>query len=78
MNSSSLMRAPASASGAAKRQQVDLLRDFVKRTFVSQGMVADFALHVDNPENRHAHVVLTMREMTSEGLGPQAQGMEFG
>jgi ATP-dependent exoDNAse (exonuclease V) alpha subunit len=52
-------------------QQVELLRDFIKRTFVAKGMVADFALHVDNPENPHAHVLLTMRQLSPEGFGPK-------
>ena len=52
-----------------KGQQVALLRDYVGGTFVSRGMVADVALHLDNPDNPHAHVLLTTRQMTSEGFG---------
>ena len=50
-------------------QQIHLLRDFTQRAFVSQGMVADIALHRDNAENPHAHVLLTTRELTPEGFG---------
>jgi Ti-type conjugative transfer relaxase TraA len=50
-------------------QQVELLRDFVERTYVAKGMVADLAVHQDNPENPHAHVLLTMRQVTAEGFG---------
>src|SRR5487761_211334 len=39
----------------SKDQQVELMRDFVRRTFVAKGMVADFAIHRDNPENPPAH-----------------------
>src|ERR1700748_2404318 len=35
----------------SKDQQVNLLREFVKTTFVSHGMVADVALHLDNEKN---------------------------
>jgi ATP-dependent exoDNAse (exonuclease V) alpha subunit len=52
-----------------KDQQVVLLRDFVRGTFVSKGMVADVALHLDNAENPHAHVLLTTRELTQAGFG---------
>jgi ATP-dependent exoDNAse (exonuclease V) alpha subunit len=50
-------------------QQVEVLRDFVQRTYVTKGMVADLAIHRDNPENPHAHVLLTMRQVTPEGFG---------
>ena len=50
-------------------QQVSVLRAFVKNTFVSQGMVADVALHLDNETNPHAHVMLTMRSIGPEGFG---------
>jgi Ti-type conjugative transfer relaxase TraA len=53
----------------SKAEQIELLRDFVKREFVSRGMVADFSLHLDNPENPHAHILLTTRELTAEGFG---------
>ena len=37
----------------SKNEQVELLRDFVKREFVSRGMVADFSLHLDpTPKTR--------------------------
>jgi Ti-type conjugative transfer relaxase TraA len=52
-----------------KEQQIELLRDYAQKTFVAQGMVVDFALHLDNPQNPHAHVMLTTREITAEGFG---------
>lgn len=54
-------------------QQLALLRDYVKGAFVAQGMVADIAIHRDNPENPHAHVLLTTREITREGFGAKAR-----
>jgi len=53
----------------SKDQQVNLLREFVKTTFVSHGMVADVALHLDNDKNPHAHVMLTTRGISSDGFG---------
>lgn len=52
-----------------KQQQVELLRDFAQRAFVSRGMVADVALHRDNLENPHAHLLLSTRQLTPEGFG---------
>ena len=53
------------------REQVALLRDFVKREFVSKGMVADIGIHRDNPGNPHSHILLTTRDLTPEGFGPK-------
>jgi Ti-type conjugative transfer relaxase TraA len=56
-----------------KGEQLALLKDFVTQQFVSKGMVADFAIHRDNPENPHAHVLLTLRQLTPEGFGAKAR-----
>ena len=53
------------------REQVALLRDFVKREFVTKGMVADIGIHRDNPNNPHSHILLTTRDLTAEGFGPK-------
>jgi Ti-type conjugative transfer relaxase TraA len=54
-----------------KDEQVELLREFAQRSFVSNGMVVDLAIHRDNPENPHAHLLLTTREITPGGFGPK-------
>ncbi|MEE8408850.1 MAG: Ti-type conjugative transfer relaxase TraA [Myxococcota bacterium] len=48
-------------------QQVELVREFVKEQFVDRGMVADVCIHRDNPENPHAHIMLTTRPLDSNG-----------
>lgn len=60
-----------------ERQRIRLVRDFVRQEFVSRGMVADIAVHApdrhgDN-RNHHAHVLLTMREVTAGGFGKKAR-----
>ena len=40
----------------------------MQREFVARGMVADLNVHWDEG-NPHAHVMLTMREVTPEGFG---------
>jgi ATP-dependent exoDNAse (exonuclease V) alpha subunit len=58
-----------------KQQRLELIRDFVERTFVSAGMVADLCLHApnkgDDPRNHHAHIMLTMRMVDGDGFGPK-------
>ena len=57
-------------------QRLELVRGFVQRHFVNRGMVADIALHDPVPEqgqsrhNYHAHVMLTLRRATPDGLDP--------
>jgi Ti-type conjugative transfer relaxase TraA len=54
-------------------QNIALAREFIQQAFVAKGMVADFAIHTDKgkdgDEQPHIHVLLTMREITSEGFG---------
>jgi Ti-type conjugative transfer relaxase TraA len=52
-----------------KDEQIALVREFAQRAFVSKGMVVDFALHRNDAENPHAHLLLTTRELTAEGFG---------
>ena len=54
-------------------QNVALVREYLGQHFVSQGMVADFAVHEDDPNNPHAHVLLTMREVSPEGFGQKVR-----
>lgn len=53
--------------------RLELLRGFVQREFVDRGMIADLAIHEgtarDGHGQPHAHVMLTMRELTGEGFG---------
>lgn len=51
-----------------RNAQVELLRDFARREFVSKGMIADCAIHRDNPNNPHAHVLLTLRRIGPKGF----------
>ena len=53
----------------SRSENIALLRDFTERTFVAKGMVADVAMHGDNPANPHAHILLTTRHLTDTGFG---------
>lgn len=52
-------------------RQEELIQHYVQEQFVNKGMVADIAIHRDDPNNPHAHVMLTTREVTAEGFGPK-------
>lgn len=55
-------------------QRLALVRGFIQEQFVARGMVADFAIHApvaekgDDSRNHHAHVMVTLRQATPEGL----------
>lgn len=54
-------------------QRLELLRGFIQREFVDRGMIADVAVHESKARDGfgqpHAHVMLTLREMTGDGFG---------
>lgn len=58
-------------------QRIELARSFVNDHFVNVGMIADIAIHnashEGDPRNVHAHVMLTMRELTGDGFGKKAR-----
>jgi hypothetical protein len=54
-------------------QNIELVRDYVKKTFVAAGMCADIAVHDPDHEtpNPHAHIMLTMRPLNPDGTWGQ-------
>lgn len=58
-------------------QNIVLARDFVQQEFVSKGMIADLCVHNDKmPDGElqpHAHVMLTLRQVTPEGFGQKVR-----
>uniref|UniRef100_UPI0035CC911C Ti-type conjugative transfer relaxase TraA n=1 Tax=uncultured Sphingomonas sp. TaxID=158754 RepID=UPI0035CC911C len=57
----------------SKEDGIALARDFVRSEFVERGMVADLNVHwdigADGLAKPHAHVMLTMRDVTEDGFG---------
>jgi hypothetical protein len=51
----------------SKEQQKELIKNYVQEQFVNRGMVADIAIHRDDPANPHAHVMLTIRPFNENG-----------
>jgi ATP-dependent exoDNAse (exonuclease V) alpha subunit len=58
-------------------QRLELVRSFAREQFVAKGMIADIAIHAPGREgddrNHHAHIMLSMRELTAEGFGKKAR-----
>ncbi len=57
-------------------QNWELANAFVQHEFVDKGMVADLNFHfghIDQEEQPHVHVMLTMREITPEGFGQKVR-----
>ncbi|MEK4654647.1 MULTISPECIES: MobQ family relaxase [unclassified Niallia] len=52
----------------SNKQQTELIKGYVQEQFVDKGMVADIAIHRDDKENPHAHVMLTTREISENGF----------
>ena len=63
-------------------QMTGLVQGYVKDTFVSQGMIADVAIHSplssDGDRNPHAHVLLTMRGINADGWEARKNGAHLG
>ena len=52
-----------------RREQIELLREYIGENFVSRGMCADFAVHDKGDGNPHAHIMLTTRNLSEAGFG---------
>lgn len=50
-----------------KEQYEQLIREYCQEQFVSNGMIADYAIHDKDDGNPHAHLMLTMRAMDEKG-----------
>jgi len=56
-------------------QNIKLLRAFIQQQFVDKGFIADFAIHLDNPQNPHAHILRSTRPLDGDHFGkkPKAE-----
>ncbi len=54
--------------------QVNTVRAFLREHVVALGMSADLAIHRDNPDNPHAHVLITTRPWVDGELGKKDPG----
>ena len=50
-----------------RENQIELLQEFIREQFVSDGMCADAAIHDTDGHNPHAHILLTVRPLDERG-----------
>ena len=50
-----------------RENQIELLHEFIREQFVSDGMCADAAIHDTDGHNPHAHILLTVRPLDERG-----------
>jgi MobA/MobL family len=53
----------------AQPDQIALVREHVRSSYVDRGMIADINIHHLDSDNPHAHVMLTMRELKIDEQG---------
>ena len=51
----------------SRQEQIELLHEFIREQFVSDGMCADAAIHDTDGHNPHAHILLTVRPLDEQG-----------
>lgn len=51
----------------------ELVKEYAQSTFVDKGMIADICIHGENTHNPHAHIMLSMREVTPDGFGKKVR-----
>ena len=47
--------------------QIEMVQEYVQKAFVDRGMCAEINIHDDGNGNPHAHIILTMRSMDTNG-----------
>jgi ATP-dependent exoDNAse (exonuclease V) alpha subunit len=53
---------------------VGLVRDYVLREFIAEGMIADVNIRRDNPANPVVHILLSLRDLLADGFGAKRRG----
>ena len=51
----------------SRDEQVEVVREYIKKNFTNKGMIADWSLHDKSDGNPHAHILLTMRPLKQNG-----------
>lgn len=49
-------------------QNKNLIEDYIKTHMTSKGMIVNYAIHIDDTNNFHAHLMSTTRELDPNGL----------
>lgn len=60
-----------------REEQIQLVRNYVRKNFVEAGMCADIAIHDKEDGNPHAHIMLTTRPIEPDGSWGTKQKKEY-
>ena len=60
-----------------REDQIECVRSYIRDNFVSEGMIADWALHDKGDGNPHAHILLTLRGLDEHEKWLQKQKTVF-
>ena len=59
-------------------QNKELVEDFIKNNFTKDGMIANYAIHTDNKDNIHCHIMVTTNEVNIDGFAQKnTKGREW-
>lgn len=61
----------------SREEQIKLVRDFAKESFVDNGMCVDFSIHDKEDGNPHAHIMLTTRPIEQDNSWGVKQKKEY-
>ena len=63
----------------SRAEQIKLVQNYCRQTFVDVGMCADFSIHdpKGKQQNTHAHILLTMRPLNKDGSWGDKQKKEY-
>jgi len=61
----------------SREENISLIQDYVKSTFVDSGMCADLCVHDTGNGNPHAHIMLTMRPINDDGTWGAKQRKKY-
>ncbi len=59
----------------SREQNIKLAHDYIRDSLVARGMIADWSVHMDDSNNPHVHVMLTMRPLTEDGFGKKKKAV---
>lgn len=57
-------------------EQAALVRGFVACALLSEGVAVDWNIHLNRPYNPHAHLLVTVRRASGDGLGPKVPQLD--
>lgn len=64
-------------SEMTREDQIECVRSYIRDNFISEGMIADWALHDKGDGNPHAHILLTLRGIDEHEKWLQKQKTVF-